>query len=266
MKFKKYTYYLLSIGRLLTGIKPWSRVFRIFLKLPAPARSLIELRESGIKLKVRGVMDIWSVKETFLDRFYEKFGAPIENGWTIMDIGGGIGDFTLFALLNCPQNRVFVYEPFPDSFALLQENLRLNRVSNVQAFPKAVWSQTGFLAIDTSIGEPGQHISRSAETSSSTVKNPIVPSVSLSDAFVRLGTERCDLMKLDCEGAEYPILFNAPETILDRIERMVMEYHDNVSGYTHRDLVQFLTDKGFDVNIHPNSVHNYLGYLYAYRG
>lgn len=69
MTFKKYTYYLLSIGRLLTGIKPWSRVFRIFLKLPATARFLKELRESGIKLKVRGVMDIWSVKETFLDRF-----------------------------------------------------------------------------------------------------------------------------------------------------------------------------------------------------
>lgn len=78
--------------------------------------------------------------------------------------------------------------------------------------------------------------------------------------------EHCDLMKLDCEGAEYPILFNAPETIFDRIERMVMEYHDNVSGYIHHDLVQFLTNKGFNVKIHPNFVHNYLGYLYAYRG
>ena len=99
MSFQKYPYYLGSIWKLLTSIKPAGKILRAFLR-PAAARSMtIQLRENGLQFKVRGVMDIWSVKETYLDRFYEKFGAKIQPGWTVVDIGGGIGDFSIFAAL-----------------------------------------------------------------------------------------------------------------------------------------------------------------------
>jgi hypothetical protein len=35
-----------------------------------------------------------------------------------------------------------------------------------------------------------------------------------------------DLLKLDCEGAEYVILMKAPAEILEHIARIVLEYHD----------------------------------------
>jgi hypothetical protein len=44
-----------------------------------------------------------------------------------------------------------------------------------------------------------------------------------------------------------------------------MEYHDNVTQYSHRDMARFLNERGFDVDTFPNPVHPYLGYLRALR-
>ncbi len=65
-------------------------------------------------------MDVWSVKETFVDRFYERYGAPVGEGWTVMDIGGGIGDFSIFAAYDKPSNQIYAFEPYPGSFTLLR--------------------------------------------------------------------------------------------------------------------------------------------------
>lgn len=259
----KYSYYFSSAINLIKGFKNWPLVVRIFLKMASPGPYWVDLRQSGLKLKVRGVMDIWSVKETFIDRFYERFGTAVQDGWTVVDIGGGIGDYTLFAAAAGPHCKVYAFEPFPESFATLQENLRANAAANVQAFGEAIWSQAGDLAIDSSVGEPGQFISRSPDTTAG--KAAVVRSISMAEAFARLGIERCDLMKVDCEGAEYPILFNTPDDVLARIQRIVMEYHDSVTQYTHVDMQKFLTGKGYSVRVIQNYVHDDLGYLYAWR-
>lgn len=260
---KKYLYYLSSIFSLLTGIKNWPLVVRIFLKIAPPGPYPIELRKSGLRLKARGIMDIWSIKETFLDRFYERFGVSVQDGWMVVDIGGGIGDYTLFAAIPNPHGRVVAFEPFPESFALLQENVAANGVTNVEAFPQAIWSQEGQLIIDSTAGEPGQFISRSTE--SQVAEATQVPGISLEQAFARLEIARCDLMKIDCEGAEYAILFNTPEDVLRHVQRIVMEVHDSLTRYTHHDMQAFLTSQGYAVRVTQNYVHPDLGYLVAWR-
>ena len=76
-------------------------------------------------------MDAWIVKETNLDRDYEVHGTAIQDGWIVVDIGAGLGDFTVFAARRTPHGRVFAYEPAPDSVALLEQNLGLNGIRNV---------------------------------------------------------------------------------------------------------------------------------------
>lgn len=259
--YRKYPYYLSSILRLLTGLHEWPLVLRLFLGRAAPATHTITLRKSGLRFRVRGAMDIWSVKETFLDRFYERFGFSLGEGWTILDIGAGIGDFTLFAAAGHPRNTVYAFEPFPQSFELLEENLRFNRVATVQAFQQAIGGQSGELALDLSGDEPLQIQSRAA--TSQAAQTLTVPCLSLADAFSHLTLERCDLLKLDCEGAEYDILFNAPDDVLRRVDRIVMEYHDGVTPYSHQDLAAFLQGRRFRVETFPNFVHPELGYLRA---
>jgi FkbM family methyltransferase len=247
-------------------LKPVPVILRTFLRRSNPKEQIVELRKSGLRFKTRGVMDIWSIKETFLDRFYQRFSTSIGDGWTVFDIGGGIGDFTIFAASQNPKNIVYTFEPTPRSFALLHENLQLNQITNVQVYPQAIWSREGQIVIDTTAGEPGQYVSREAASGIEVEDGKIiVPSITLTRAFEFTGLGHCNLMKIDCEGAEFEILFNTPPAVLDRIERIIMEYHDNVTEYTHDDLVTFLREHHFAVKTYPNDVHDHLGYLYASR-
>lgn len=266
MSFGKYFYYAKSIFTLLSGIKPLPLVVSLFLGARPNGDQLIELRGSGLKFRTRSAMDVWAVKETHLDHFYERNGFSLQRGWTVIDIGGGVGDFTILAAKAVSNGKVFAFEPTPGSFALLQENLKMNAAANVQAYPAAVWSCDGDVEIDTGMGEPVQFTSQARQG----IEPPqagkvVVPGYSLASVFEMTGAAHCDLMKLDCEGAEYEILFRAPDDVLKRIQRVVMEYHDNAGPHTHEDMSRFLKEKGYQVRVYPNVVHPYLGYLSASR-
>ena len=206
-------------------------------------------------------MDIWAVKETCLDRYYERASVPLQADWTVVDVGGGLGDFTVHAARSCPKGKVYAYEPFPESFALLEENVRGNELKNVRAFPCAVTGagrdsltlyKTGNACQHRTIGPDGD--------GSSAVR---VPSTTLARIFEDHRIETCDFLKIDCEGGEYEILFECPESTLARIRTICLEYHDGVTPYSHTDLVRFLTGKGFRVGLLPSRAHTELGYLHA---
>lgn len=264
MGIQKYRYYLISVFELLGRVRPLSTLLSVFLHQAPAGVKQISLPKQSLHFSVRGAMDIWSVKETFLDRFYERFGVVIGSGWTIIDIGGGIGDFTIFAARAARDNRVFAFEPTPESFQLLEANLARNKVSNARGYAQAIWSGEGTLWIDTSVGEPGQYVSHESTKAESQGASVAVSSLSLAQAFDQLEIDRCDLLKMDCEGAEYPILYHAPKEIFTKIDRIVMEYHDNAQG-NHAQLAAYLQQQGYEVLITPNFVHTDLGYLYACR-
>lgn len=261
MNFHKYSYYAGSILKMLNGMRPWHLILPIFLGLPVPEKKIVLLPRRGLRFQVRGKMDVWSIKETFLDRFYEKFGVPIQDGWLIVDIGAGIGEYTLFATAGHQNNTVHAYEPFPESFSLLTDNLKLNGMQGVTAFMEAVGSQSGTASLDLSSAEPLQ-FSISAQVTSPA--NLHVPVVTLAQVLDRVG-KRVNVLKLDCEGAEYAILFSASQEVLDAIDHIVLEVHDGVTDYSRQDLAKFLREKGFSVRLVTNSVHPELGYMYACR-
>jgi hypothetical protein len=111
---RKYKYYLLSILELITQFKPLNRIFTLFTGVKRDGTCIITLRSRRLSFEVRSAMDVWSIKETFIDRFYEKYGCPVMDGWVVMDIGGGIGDFSVFASHDFPANKVYAFEPYPD--------------------------------------------------------------------------------------------------------------------------------------------------------
>jgi FkbM family methyltransferase len=263
---RKYCYYLFSIFELFFGFKKPIVVARIVLNLSRPGVKTIRLRKPDLQFKVRGAMDVWSIKETFMDRFYEKYGYPVQPDWKVIDIGAGTGEYALFAALALtqPAGQVFGFEPFPESFALMQENLRLNKIGNVQVYPDAIGAEAGELELDLAGGEPLQFQSHHGEAAGGETSLR-VKSISLAGALEKTHLESCDVLKLDCEGAEYAILFAASQSTMERVRHIVMEYHDNVTQYSHRDMARFLNERGFDVDTFPNPVHPYLGYLRALR-
>ncbi|MBN1145627.1 MAG: FkbM family methyltransferase [Anaerolineales bacterium] len=243
---KKFVDFLASTWRFLTGLKPWPRALRAYLGRSSQVGQLLELRGSALRFNARSRADVCSIKETFLDRLYERLGAPIGNGWTIIDIGGGIGDFAVYVASQHPESVIYSFEPDPQACALLEENLRLNGLANARVFQQAVWSQSGFVL------HPGN--GRSA-----------AQSVSLADAFERIGLAHCNLLRIGCRGAEYAILSSAPDEILARTERILVKYHDEREQASLGQLADFLTVKGFAVKFYPGWARQNMGYLYASR-
>jgi FkbM family methyltransferase len=155
---------------------------------------------------------------------------------------------------------VLAYEPFPESFALLEQNLQLNGTRNVEARPYAVADAPGKLLLNIGNEHAVQHTTTAQGT------NAIeVPAITLDSIFVDQAVTGCDLLKLDVEGAEYGILLNASADTLRKIKRIALEYHDHTPAGTHDRLRDFLSAHGFDVTLQPNPVHDQLGYLYAAR-
>ncbi len=257
----RWLYYLSSIPTILVGMRPRGAILRLFLGLPVE-RPLEVTLDCGARFRVRTRMDVWILKESCLDRDYER-GAGLEDGWTIVDIGAGMGDFTVHAARRCPNATVYAFEPLPESFARLEEHLRLNGVPNVRAIPEAVAGSGGTLSLYTVTGLSGQHRTAGSAAAAASAEVIPVPSTTLPSAFERHGIRRCDFLKIDCEGAEYEILLGLPEETLGRIDRIALEYHDHVTSHVHEELVRFLAAGGFSVRTRPSPAWRELGFLYA---
>jgi hypothetical protein len=90
-----------------------------------------------------------------------------------------------------------------------------------------------------------------------------VDAISLESALAKLNITQLDLLKMDCEGAEYEILLNTSPEILRLVKRIIMEYHDLDAQRAHPILVDFLQQQGYQVTCRENNVHAEIGYLYA---
>lgn len=261
MFFSRWRYYMLSIPRLLFGFKNWWTVVRLFLGLPVAQPTIVELRR-GPRFKVRTAMDVWIIKEICLDHDYEISSVPLQDGWTIIDIGAGLGDFAVTIGRHNPHTTIYSFEPFPESFALLQENLALNTVRNVHAFPYAISGKSAELRLQIGTGEAVEH---STAKHSDDPHAVAVQGITLADVFSQHQLTSCDYLKVDCEGAEFEIFFGTAPELLQQIKHICVEYHNHVTAYTHRDLVAFFEKHGFRVRTRPNPVHTYLGMVYATR-
>jgi FkbM family methyltransferase len=253
-------YYLFSLPTLLFGIKNWYRLpFLLFQKEPI----VLELR-NGCRFCVRSLMDAWIVKETCLDRGYETASVPLQDGWTIIDVGAGIGDFAVFAAYRHSRSSVYAYEPFPQSFALLEENIRLNSVQNIVPVAAAVAVDAGIMTLYTT-GAAVQHTTIANADRNVAPAVVEVQAVSLDELFEKNGISHCHFLKIDCEGCEFDILLNADQALLKKIDHICLEYHDGFTVHTHTDLTAHLQQNGFQVRVTPNPAHGYLGLLYASR-
>ncbi len=254
----RLVYYISSIPTIIFGFKNWWQLPMLLLG----KRPFTLHLNNGLQFNIRSLMDAWIIKETCLDRDYERLGTPLQNHWTVLDIGAGLGDFSIYAANMHPQSRVIGFEPFPESFDLLKENLALNNVMNVTAVPVAVGKENGQTQLATT-GAAVQH-STSMDSATTALDTLIdVETKTLQSLFDEYGIQTCDFLKLDCEGGEFDILLNCHEETLSRIHYIAMEYHNHVTDMTHHDLEVFLKSKGFIVQTIPNPVHDYLGFLFA---
>ena len=206
-------------------------------------------------------MDVWIIKETCVDRDYFRTGIVPNSSWNMIDIGAGLGDFSIFAAQLAHAGELHAYEPLETSVQLLERNIAENQIGNVAAYSVAVTSQGQTLAAKSLDIVP----TSTEFVTSEAAATGTVESVSLEQAIGRLPNQRCDFLKIDCEGGEFDILLNSSSETLARIDRISLEYHDS-EAHSHTEIVERLKQEGYTVSVENNPVHPFLGLIYAERG
>ena len=268
MKLSKLVYYAQSVLTLLTKFRQPLKILKLFVGLDKSYPTQIEIKADGLKFQVRSPMDVWIIKETCVDREYVAGKVEIRPNHQIIDIGAGLGDFTIYAAAKANKGVVHAYEPLQSSIDLLKQNMRLNTIENVTIFEEAVASQKGELTIDSGDVPAVSTRFTSAESTSSggiSKQANTVAAIALETVINRLPDQRCDLLKIDCEGGEFDIILNSSPEVLKQIDRITLEYHNGYTEHTHTDLLVHLQRAGFNTRLESNPVHEYLGLVYAER-
>jgi FkbM family methyltransferase len=228
-------------------VRNWRRVSIaafLYKTLPLPERDLtVETRE-GCKLRVRltrNVGALYPVLDVFALRAYE-CEWEIEENPAVVDVGGHVGAFLVWLAAQHDGLTGVAYEPDPAAFSYLRENLDANGLAHVEARLEAV----GHESMDARLYRPlpGGGTSSLYAMDSERLGDSIPTSVVSFDAAASRFQREISLLKLDCEGAEYDIVLRGDAASLQRIRRIVIEYHP-VEGADPDSLVARLTELGF---------------------
>lgn len=213
----------------------------------------------------------------------------------IIDIGGHVGSFTR-ACLDRGATQVMAFEPDFRNFHMLCDHLRLRIdpmgarafADPVMAFNAAVWRSDieggqpislvhGGYAFDPEAGEVntgGGNVWEGTPTDESEVS---VYHLSLLSVLEKFEGRPIRLIKLDCEGSEWPVLYSLPNPreSLASVQAIIGEYHIAADGGGDSEwewekntegLARFFTQAGFPhVYFKRGPGENWLGWFWAER-
>lgn len=82
-------------------------------------------------------------KEIFDDKVYARHGIKISDGDTVIDIGANIGLFALFAKQKGARAKVYCFEPAPETFRILEKNVKRFELDEVKLFNAGIAEKRG---------------------------------------------------------------------------------------------------------------------------
>ncbi len=185
-------------------------------------------------------------KEIFMEECYSRRLAPLPDRPVVVDIGANVGFFSLFVASRYPRATVAAVEPIPGNCRQLARNIGLNPQAALQYRQAAVYGHTGSIELSFEAAEDFTTAASVFSHPASRSETLEVACFSLADLLDEFGFDRCDLMKMDCEGAEYAALYGASAEVLARFDQMVIEVHraegpeENIAS-----LARFLAGNGF---------------------
>lgn len=212
------------------------------------------MRTGRFKTKIADLAMAW---EVFVDNVYDAF--EIKEHDVILDIGGHIGSFTTKAASKCTKGKIYTFEPTPETFSILSENVK--DFKNVTVLGIAISDHSGTQQIYLSEDNPAEN-----SLFRKTDKQVDVKLMTLRDFFSKFDVKRVNLMKLDCEGAEYAIVTSSINELKNKVEKIVMEVHEpeyfNVpSEHSIKSLLELLRSNGFEVSFRREN--RFQGYICA---
>ena len=252
--------------RVIRVYKTWIIGFLDYFGLLGKNKIILHKLRNKTKYIIRTkTNDFGIINEVYIVNEYNKLLPYItkkpKTAPVIIDIGAQMGVFSIFSSIISKkygkESKVYAFEPFKDNFKMLQKNIELNKLDNIQSFELGVAGKSGKRQLVVSKENTGGHSLYENHGEKIEIKT-----ITLKQVFEDNKIKECDFLKLDCEGAEYEILFSTPQEILKKIKSITAEYHEVDDKMNINRLREFLEKSGFEVIVEKNVG---TGMLYAWR-
>jgi len=199
---------------------------------------------NGVELRAPSEVTLdFLFHEIWIDETYAPPGYEIDRGDTVVDIGANIGVFALWAATRAEGIRVKSYEPFPKNAEYFLTNLSASKSTSIEFYQVAVADSEGTRTLHVD----DAWILHSLNAKGSEEEGLTVDTITLDTVFADV--EACNLLKLDCEGSEYEIMYSASDETLSKIEKIVCEFNNVDEGRQNgASLRDFLLSRGFVID------------------
>jgi FkbM family methyltransferase len=145
----------------------------------------------------------------------------------IFDVGGFLGDWTEEALRYHPSAKVYVFEPVEGYYNIIKSRYADN--PNIQVFNFGLSNETK--SIDISVSGDSSSTHRVVGSSER------IHLMNISDFVKAENIEKIDLIKINIEGEEYPLLeWMLTSDDLVRFDNFLIQFHTFVDNFANRRL------------------------------
>lgn len=184
----------------------------------------------------------------------------------LLDLGTHIGGFTVKALHN-GSSKVYSVEICKENVELIKKNVNFNGYTcknynedgetSVVIIDKAIHDNDNGIyvdmnnsynkGVDSAYEYQHRHVYNCYDTSEIPTQNKsaFFESISLNTIFNKFNITRLNILKIDCEGAEWRALYSASDETLDKIDIIVGEFNPIPNFYIDDKLVK--CEKGTDL-------------------
>jgi FkbM family methyltransferase len=205
-----------------------------------------------------------TIDEIYLQKNYRDIAVE---GGVVVDIGFNYGLFSLRSL-NMGASKVYGFEPNKNIFNTIYQLFPYR--DKTQLFEFAVGKENTIVKFFEDSATLGSMIENYYENGDNYYLKPDmvgqtydVQLINFNDQVKKLEIKQIDLLKIDCEGAEYDIIESLDSNYLkNNIKNIILEYHEN-DGPQLKTITDKLSKNGFSYEIYGGTENSKMGMLWA---
>jgi len=193
--------------------------------------------------------ELWCIDEIVNNNEYVLDNFINNNNKIFIDIGANCGVATIILAKQNPLSIIYSYEPDKSLFNILLKNIEINNLLNIKPFNYAV-TKKGINKINLTL-HPNYSGGNTTYSNINNMENFFnkqiiqyeVNCTSIDEIIELNNIDYIELLKIDCEGAEYDILYDSIYLKNYIIKNIVGEFHNlkyNIVGNTGEELISYI--------------------------
>lgn len=206
-------------------------IHRIITKKYSDVNDIYSGKLGGIDFKFYDSISSCMARLLFAEMDDYNFDSiDFKEGDVVIDIGGNIGGASIYLAKKYPFLKIYAFEPDKNNYENFLRNIELNNINKdiIKVFNLAITKDRRDVMINSPFhnsGEGNIYNFYSGDMANMANITPNIKSITLDDIFANNNISKCKLLKIDCEGAEYEILYNANTENLKNCEYLRGEFH-----------------------------------------